>query len=341
MKKLLLALLASAFVFASASTFAFTAAEKAEKLALIKQIKSEGGTVFAMLPKNVVGPFFKIAEKGCLDAAEKLGVHCIYYGSTYGNMRFQQKDLLSLIEAGVDGIAVSGVRKGFLAETVGDKLRAWGKPIVSFDSPLSTDISLAYIGTNNYLLGRALGTEVRKLRPQGGTFCIQAERPDSPNHQVRIGGIMDGLTKDGTETAKWKNLSGCPLHQMGDYERATAQMLRTIDRYNVEVFMSTGGGSQFLPALYRKTMAPFKDNIKTGKLLFANVDTLPAQLQHLREGISTVNVGQRPYEMGWWAIEVLKLITDGEAYPMVINTGLTFCTKETVETCTSFNKAVE
>ena len=173
MKKLLLALLASAFVFASASTFAFTAAEKAEKLALIKQIKSEGGTVFAMLPKNVVGPFFKIAEKGCLDAAEKLGVHCIYYGSTYGNMRFQQKDLLSLIEAGVDGIAVSGVRKGFLAETVGDKLRAWGKPIVSFDSPLSTDISLAYIGTNNYLLGRALGTEVRKLDLREGLFVFK------------------------------------------------------------------------------------------------------------------------------------------------------------------------
>lgn len=335
MKKLLLALTVSFITSASLPTFAFTEAEKAEKLLLIKQIKSEGGTVYAMLPKNVVGPFFKIAEKGCLDAAKALGVHCIYYGSTYGNMRLQQEDILALIATEVDGIAVSGVRKGFLAETVGDELRAWGKPIISYDSPLSTEISLAYIGTNNYLLGRALGIEVRKLRPQGGTFCIQAERPDSPNHQVRVGGIMDGLTKDGTDADGWKSLSGCPLHQMGDYERATAQMLRTIGRYNVEVFISTGGGSQFLPALYRETMAPFKDKIKMGKLLFANVDTLPAQLQHLREGISTVNVGQRPYEMGWWAIKVLKLITDEEAYPMVINTGLTFCTKETVETCTN------
>lgn len=341
MKKLLLALIVSLLAFTTPPILAFTDAEKIEKLALIKQIKREGGTVFAMLPKNVVGPFFKIAEKGCVDAAKRLGVHCIYYGSAYGNMRLQQEDILALIGTGVDGIAVSGVRKGFLAEAVGDQLRAWGRPVVSFDSPLSTDISLAYIGTNNYLLGRALGAEVRKLRPQGGVFCIQAERPDSPNHQVRIGGIMDGLTKDGTDTSGWKSLSGCPLHQMGDYKRATAQMLRTIGRYNVEVFISTGGGSQFLPALYRKTMAPFKDKIKTGKLLFANVDTLPAQLQHLREGISTVNVGQRPYEMGWWAVKVLKLITDGEAYPMVINTGLTFCTKETVETCTNLNNTEE
>jgi hypothetical protein len=39
---------------------------------------------------------------------------------------------------------------------------------------------------------------------------------------------------------------------------------------------------------------PFKNDLKTGKLMIANMDTIPAQVEYLKEGIGTVNVGQRP-----------------------------------------------
>jgi len=318
----------------STTLFAFTLAEKAEKLSLIKRLKNQGTVVYAILPKNVTDPFYSFAANGCDETAKQFAARCIFYGSASANMRNQVEDILALINAGIDGIAIAGVRNGFIAETIGEELQEWAKPIIAFDSPLNTEIAQSYIGTNNYLLGKALGKEIRKLKPDGGTFCIQSERPDSPNHNDRFEGIVDGLTSDGTESAKWKNNSGCPMHHMSDFKRANGQMLRAIDQYKVEVFIITGGGPQFLPKVYREIMAAYKGDIESGKLVLASIDTIPAQLQHLNEGISTVNVGQRPYQMGRWAAKVLNMITNGDIPPAVINTGLTYCNKDTVETCT-------
>lgn len=333
--KFILILLVLSFSFTSKEIFAFTEEEKAEKLSLIKQIKSRGETVFAIIPKSVSGPFFISAAKGCADAAKKIGVHCIHFGSSETNMRIQVEDVLSLISTGVDGIAISGIKKGWIANRIGEKLKDWGKPIVAFDSPISSEVAQVYIGTDNYLLGKALGVEIRKIKPNGGSYCIQTERPDSPNHSGRIKGIMDGMTDNGKDKENWPNVFGCPLEHYGDYERAAKQMVRTIGKFNVDIFISTGGGSQFLPALYRKSIKPFKDDIETGKLIFANVDTLPTQLEYLKEGISTINVGQRPYEMGEWSVKVLNMLIEGEVVPSVINTGLTYCTQRTVGTCTN------
>jgi ribose transport system substrate-binding protein len=314
------------------TAFAFTEVEKEQKLSLIKQIKSKGATVYAIVPKNIE-PFFNVAGQGCVDTAKELGVHCIYYGSPVENMRDQVTDILSLINAGIDGIAISGIRKGYIVDTIGDKLRDWGKPIISFDSPLGSEISMAYVGSDNYLLGRTLGAEIRRLKPQGGEYCVQTERADSPNHIDRLRGIIDGVTEDGKDADKWKQVPGCPLTHMGDTDRATKQMIRMISTYKVEMFLGTGGGSQFSPALYRKAIAPYKEKIKTGKLLIANIDTISPQLQYLKEGISTVNVGQRPYQMGKWVVKILELISDGEIHPAMVITGMTKCTKENWDTC--------
>lgn len=86
--------------------------------------------------------------------------------------------------------------------------------------------------------------------------------------------------------------------------------------------------------LFRKLVEPFKNDFKTGKLMIANMDTIPAQIEFLKEGIATVNVGQRPYEMGKWSVRILKMLTDGEIPPAIIYTGMTICTQKNADTCT-------
>jgi ribose transport system substrate-binding protein len=322
------------FIFSAvAQTLAFTEEEKLEKLALIRQLKSKGETVYAILPKTVDEPFMDETGRGCVETAKKMGLHCIYYGNREENMFLQETDIFDLIEAGIDGLAIAGVKKGWLVERSGEKLKRWGKPIVAYDSPLSSEVAQTYIGTDNYLLGRTLGTQVRKLKPDGGTFCILTERPDSPNHGDRIKGIMDGMTRDGQDQEKWKNTVGCPMYNYGSFERAGQQAARLLETHDFDIILVTGGGPQFKPEFYRKMMKPFKDDIKTGKLLFANIDTIPEQVEYLKEGIATVNVGQRPYEMGKWSVRILKMIADGEIPPVIIYTGMTICTQKNADSC--------
>jgi len=206
--------------------------------------------------------------------------------------------------------------------------------VIAFDSPLNPQIAQAYIGINNYLLGKALGMQIRKIAPKGGLYCIQTERPDSPNHNDRVRGIIDGMTNNALNREIWQNAFGCPLKHFGDYDRALRQMVRTIDVFKVNIFISTGGGGQFLPTKYRKAITPFKAVIKSGELIIANIDTTLAQLAFLTEGLATLNVGQRPYEMGKRSAMVLKMLTDGQEVPKIINTGLTYCLPQTVNTCT-------
>ena len=308
--------------------------QKAEKLALIERLKSNGETVYAMVPKNASEPFFKQVARGCQTAADDLGVHCIYFGSRLENMRLQLQDILSLIDARVDGLAISGIKECWLAEKLANRLKSWPKPVIAFDSPLDESISRAYVGTDNYAMGVSLGRQVKKLRPKGGSYCIQTERPDSPNHQYRVQGILDGLTDNQQEADRWTAVFGCPLEHYGDFERATRQMLRVFGDSHPDVFISTGGGPQFLPETYRKVIAPYKHALEAGQLIIANIDTIPEQLAYLKEGLSTVNVGQKPVEMGEKSLKVLHMLSEGKPVPAVITIGTNICTRASAGTCT-------
>jgi ribose transport system substrate-binding protein len=62
-------------------------------------------------------------------------------------------------------------------------------------------------------------------------------------------------------------------------------------------------------------------------------DTLPPQMEALKAGRSHVQVGQRPFEMGYRAPSVMKDMIAGKSVPPVIYTGLDECTPETAGSC--------
>ena len=69
-----------------------------------------------------------------------------------------------------------------------------------------------------------------------------------------------------------------------------------------------------------------------GKFTLVVADTLPVQIQFLKDGLANALVGQRPYEMGEKAMDTLLAIKKGEKVPDVIHTGLDLVTKDNVNT---------
>ena len=71
--------------------------------------------------------------------------------------------------------------------------RAYEKniPVVTFDSdllPQHHDYRLAYIGTNNFDFGVALGNYVKNNITHKNTICMQSGHPSTPNLNERIKG---------------------------------------------------------------------------------------------------------------------------------------------------------
>jgi ribose transport system substrate-binding protein len=81
-------------------------------------------------------------------------------------------------------------------------------------------------------------------------------------------------------------------------------------------------------------VAPYKEKIASKALALVVADTLPVQIDQMKEGLSLGQVGQRPFEMGYKTMMALKDMKDGKAPPAdPTYTGLDVYTPETADAC--------
>ena len=305
--------------------------------------------VFALVPKSMNNPFYDAALAGCKKAeAESSGAfECLYIGpGEHGGGDEQAQIVADLITKKVDGIIVSPANAPAIANALQGAKEA-GVSVLTFDSdllPQDKALRLAYIGTHNYEIGTNIAKQVMALKPKGGTICIQSGGAAAANHNERMQGIRDTLAgKTGTEPPGdrltgqngWTEVAGCPLYTDDDFPRSVQQMEDTLNKYpELDAFTPTGGFPEFLPDAYRNVAGKMKDRISSGKLAMVVADTLPVQIDILKEGLASGNVGQRPFEMGYKAMLAMKDIKDGKPAPKdPTYTGLDVCTPQNAATC--------
>jgi ribose transport system substrate-binding protein len=304
---------------------------------------------FALVPKNTNNPFFDQALDGCKKAEKELNgaIECLYIGpGEHGGGDEEAQIVADLITKKVDGIAVSVANAPAMANAL-QGAKAAGIPVLTWDSdllPQDQGLRAAYIGTHNYEIGTNLAKEVKAIKPNGGTICIQSGGAAAANHNERMQGIRDELAGKQSASAPgdkltgqngWKEADGCPLYTDDDFPRAVQQMEDTLAKYpNLDAFVPTGGFPEFLPDAHRNVAMKYKDKIASGKLALVVADTLPVQIDILKEGLASGNVGQRPFEMGYKAMYALKDLKDGKPGPKdPTYTGLDVCTPKNAATC--------
>ena len=254
--------------------------------------------------------------------------------------------MADLVTKKVDGIAVSAANAAAIANALQGAAAA-NIPVLTWDSDLlakDKGLRVAYVGTHNYDIGVNIAKLVQGIKPKGGTICIQSGGAAAANHNERMQGIRDTLA--GKQSAEapgerltgqngWKEADGCPLYTDDDFARAVQQMEDILNKYpNLDAFTPTGGFPQFLPDAYTNVATKYKDKIASGALALVVADTLPVQIDLMKAGLSSGQVGQRPFEMGYKAMYMLKDLKEGKAKPKdPTYTGLDVCTPKTADTC--------
>ncbi|WP_426415398.1 substrate-binding domain-containing protein [Aestuariirhabdus sp. LZHN29] len=309
---------------------------------------------FALIPKSTDSPFFAQARAGCEQAAEALGVRCLYVGSPDLDIRQQNHLVETLMEEGIDGIALSVAGSAFLVNHSMQAAMASGLPVVTFDSDFAAEdlarypeLRRAYIGTDNYALGHAIGEAVLRERPRGGKLCVISGHVLSPNLQRRINGLRDALAADRPapghsarlNTAQWSEFYRCPMYSRDDIARSrqlTSFALRVHQEHpdQLDTVAILGSWPQSDADAYRQLIGPYLNAIRSKALVMVIGDTLPQQLELLNEGGAHANIGQNAFEMGRQAIHTLYRIVKGESYEKITHTPITHCLPETLSTCT-------
>lgn len=299
----------------------------------------------AIVVKGLDNPFFEQINLGCQkwnreNAAS--GYKCYYTGPAssadeVGEVQIVE-DLLNRPD--VKAIAISPSNAPLMARMLRQK--APKIPIMTIDADLSKDdapLRKTYLGTDNYEMGVKFAEHLKKLKPQGGTVCLQLGNVAADNINQRAAGTRDTLSgKKGIDRLKgdggWTEIAGCPVFTNDLADLANRQMADVFTANpNLTAFMLIGGWAQFAPQAYAQVTDQVMAKLKSKSLVIVAGDTLPPQMEALKAGRSHVQVGQRPFEMGYRAPNVMVDLINGKAVDPIIYTGLDECTPENIGGC--------
>lgn len=301
---------------------------------------------FALVPKAMNNPFFDLARDGCYKAQEELAdVTCEYIGPGEHTEMEQIQIVQDLISKGVDGIAVAPSNAPAMAKALKAAQEA-GIPVMTWDSdllPEDAGLRTTYVGTYNYDIGVNLAKLAMARHADGGTVCLQTGGAAAANHNERLKGARDTLAGADTGTPPgnalagengWTELSSCPLITNDDGNVAVQGMTDILAANpDLTVFLSTGAFTQWYDNAYRQAVEPYMDRLNDGSLTIVVADTLPMQMEQLAEGLANGNVGQRPFEMGYMAMYIMKDIAEGKEVDDPIYTGLDVCNNDNHDSC--------
>ena len=301
--------------------------------------------VLAIVVKGLDNPFFEQINKGCQKWNGEnagSGFSCFYTGPAssadeVGEVQIVQ-DLLQRPD--VAAIAISPSNAPLMAKMLREQ--APKIPIMTIDADLSaedSDLRVTYLGTDNYLMGVKFAEHLKALKPEGGTLCLQLGNVAAANINARAAGTRDTLAGEKgvemlTGQGGWTEIAGCPVFTNDQADLANQQMADTFTANpDLTAFMLVGGWAQFAPQAYAQVTDQVMDKLKAKSMVIVAGDTLPPQMEALKAGRSHVQVGQRPFEMGYRAPSVMIDILNGKAVEPVIYTGLDACTQETADSC--------
>jgi len=279
---------------------------------------------FAVVPKAMNNPYFDLSRDGCGARAKALGtVNCIYTGPIEHEPASQVQIIQDLITQGVDGIAIS-VSDADAAVGVIKQARDAGIAVITFDADSPKSARQAYVGTDNKAMGAELGRQLIKLHPQPGLYITQSGGPAAENLNQRLEGLNGVL-----QAAGWKLAPGSPAFCNDDSALANQQLS---DLYaanpNADAIVPVGGWALFAPEAYRSFVNAHRKEYDSHKLTLVMPDTLHIEVELLRDGYAQVLVGQRPYEMGEKAMDMLLALKKGQKVPVINYVGLDVVTKD-------------
>lgn len=255
--------------------------------------------------------FWTIARKGTEKAAKELNADVEFHMPAQGTPAEQRQIIEDLLSKGVQGIAISPNdaenQASFLNEV------AEQVPLVTQDSDLPPGSKrLAYIGTNNYLAGKAAGELVKKALPKGGRVVIYVGKLDVQNAMERRQGVIDELA--GKEDSEGPDLGAFKLlDTMTDdasQEKCKANVEDTLAKHasEPETLCLVGLWAYNPPAILGAVKGAGLD----GKVKIVGFDEDEATLEGIKKGEIVGSVVQQPFEFGYQAVKLLAGVVRGD-----------------------------
>ena len=299
----------------------------------------------AVVGKTKNDSFYQQSFHGCQYFANlHPALNCIYTGpDDFQDVRAQVIIVQELLEKNIDALLISTTDSDFLVKGALQEFSARNIPVITFNSdllPQHHQYRLAYVGTNNFDFGQALGQYAKRFKhSEKQSICLQSGHKTTPNLNSRLAGVRFALAGENTPRLTgqngWYEHPRSPLYSLGKRADSVHQLDTMLKKTPPPIFLAVAGFAQFSPD-YVSTVYPYKKQIEQHKIVIISADTEDTQLDVLKQGLSVANIGQKPFEMGRLGAELLYnyLINKQRPEKSSYYLGYHYCTPENVEYCT-------
>ena len=270
--------------------------------------KEDKDIVIAVIPQQLGNVVFLPAKQGMEDMGEKLGIKVEWQAPIRAEATEQVGIVESLIERGVDGIAISCTTPEALHDVL---VRAMNQGIhVSTYDADSPDCGRAFFaGTNNYQAGFICGQEMIRLFEDSGLEKVRVAQlegiPGAYDIQERMRGFADAIAGTNIEVI----YSG-PCDDDVDKAIEVIEAYTRANAGNIDAWYMAGGWPYVVNPDATPEVNKWKEADPVRKVV--TLDVFPSSIAFFDRGLIDVAVGQDFYSMGALSVENLYKLIKGQ-----------------------------
>ncbi|KAB8137728.1 sugar ABC transporter substrate-binding protein [Gracilibacillus oryzae] len=256
---------------------------------------------FILIGEEMDHDYWRLVGEGAKDTEEHYDVYVEYEGPRRSNPDEQLELLDIAIKANPDGLIVQALNDDFLPMI--NKAVREGIPVITIDTDAPDSMRSTYIGTDNYNAGRIAGETLAEDTNGNATIGIITGSFTNAHHQLRVQSFRAALAEE-------QNIEIVAIEE-SNITRVTAeekayQMLQEHPEIDAMYGTSALDGIGIAHAAASLNIA--KDD-----LYVIGFDTLPENIELMKQGMIDVLIGQKPYEMGYRSIELMLGMLNGKS----------------------------
>lgn len=247
---------------------------------------------------NEFAPFIKA---GVERAARELGVDAVMVGPVGAAADQQVAELENLIQAGVDGIAISSASTDALAPLI-NRAVEMGIPVVTYNTDNPSSDRLAFAGQDLVQSGREAGELMAKVLGGNGNVLITTLDAAAQWSLDRESGAREALANyPGIKVVSTINTGTEPQQIYASIENAMLANPNVDGILSLEC-CSTPAAGEYV-----------KRNNLASQVKVVGFDLLPATVGLVQEGIVSATIDQNPEQQGFEAVRMLVDALHGQA----------------------------
>ncbi len=290
-----------------------------EAVAEIPKAFEDGKLTIAWIPKALNNPVFEIGKVGAETKAAELTeqgpyeVEIMYTASVASDPAEQARVMEDVIAAGVDAIGVSCNDPTACVDPINKAIEA-GIPVMTWDSDSPDSGRFTYLGLDNYEGGIAAAELMKQALPDGSKVALLTGVPGAFNLEERIRGFTDGV--EGT------NIEIVTTVACDDDISKGVQVVEETMQANPDLdgWFFVGMWPLFAE---RGSMPLWEEAAQSGQLKTVAFDTLPVELEFLKDGYLYGLVGQKYWGWGYDTTQmVYDTIVNGATFDSFTNSGM-------------------